>query len=829
MMMRLVASICSIFVVTFCCAAFSLSDDTLNITESISINQTLISAKEEFKLGFFSPNNSGKFYLGIWYNRIPVQTIVWVANRDTPLSDSFGVAKLENDGNFIVQDGEKRVLWSTKIKGSRNNNTVAQLLDSGNLVLRDANDQEVGSFLWQSFDHPSHAWIAGMTLGEDRRTSVTRNITSWRGMDDPSPGEYTFGFDLEGLAQATIWKGSSKHLRSGPWNGADFGGSLVKSKLPFTPQIIINSDEVYYGYSVNEESGLVMVQLSYTGLLQTSRWDNNSNEWKILQSLPEDDCGLYNFCGPNSLCNTSNVPLCDCLLGYEPKDRKEWDARIWSGGCKRLIPLNCTEDEGFMNFDGLKMPDLLQYSLNMSISLDQCRTECLKNCSCTAYADSGASGAGHGCLHWYEEIIDVRKLNGFPSQILYLRVIASDLVPESHSKKENKTAKIVLPIAATILLLFLVAICFIWKKKKSGERVILGQQVEGEAIRDEENLDLPFFNFDSVSEATQGFSDRNKLGEGGFGPVYKGVLSNGQEVAIKRQSETSSQGLNEWKNEVTLIAKLQHRNLVRLLGCCIHGQERMLIYEYMHNGSLDSYIFSDSKRQDKRHLLVWENRFSIIVGIARGLLYLHRDSRLRIIHRDLKASNVLLDIEMNPKISDFGTARTFGEKQLTTETRRVVGTYGYMAPEYVSRGIFSMKSDVFSFGVLVLEIVSGKRNVKFQHPDHEYNLLGHAWKLLAEGNGIELIDPLLKKDSCPISQVLRCIQVGLLCVQQRPDDRPTMSSVLMMLDSETSLLPEPKRPGFSTQGYYDSETDHSIFSGGYSSTNDVTNTIVQGR
>ncbi|KAJ6918074.1 hypothetical protein NC651_012329 [Populus alba x Populus x berolinensis] len=340
--------------------------------------------------------------------------------------------------------------------------------------------------------------------------------------------------------------------------------------------------------------------------------------------------------------------------------------------------------------------------------------------------------------------------------------------------------------------------------------------VDNRKNRWSKNMELPLFSYESVSVATGQFSD--KLGEGGFGPVYKGKLSKGLEIAVKRLSERSGQGLEEFRNETILIAKLQHRNLVRLLGSCIERDEKMLIYEYMPNKSLDFFLFDANRGQ----ILDWGTRIRIIEGIAQGLLYLHRYSRLRIIHRDLKPSNILLDSEMNPKISDFGMARIFGGNETQANTNRIVGTYGYMSPEYAMEGLFSIKSDVFSFGVLVLEIVSGRKNTSFYHSD-SLNLLGLAWKLWNANKALDLMDPSLG-DPPSTATLLRYINIGLLCVQESPADRPTMSDVIPMIVA----LPEPKQPAF-VAGRNVAEPRSLMSFAGVPSVNNVTITTLDAR
>ncbi|THG05315.1 hypothetical protein TEA_016001 [Camellia sinensis var. sinensis] len=356
--------------------------------------------------------------------------------------------------------------------------------------------------------------------------------------------------------------------------------------------------------------------------------------------------------------------------------------------------------------------------------------------------------------------------------------------------KGGISSQVLIAIIVSIVvfvLLFIIGLCFLISKAKK-KYDALQEDTIGNEIATVQSLQ---YDLITIQAATNNFSEENKIGKGGFGDVYKGTLPNGQDIAVKRLSQNSGQGAEEFKNEVVLVAKLQHRNLVRLLGFCLEGEEKILIYEFVANKSLDYFLFDPKKQKE----LDWPIRYQIVRGIARGILYLHQDSRLRVIHRDLKTSNILLDEEMNAKVSDFGLARIFGVNQTQANTDRVIGTYGYMSPEYAVHGHFSVKSDVFSFGVLVLEIISGKKNSEFYHSDYADDLLSYAWKLWKDERPLEMMDPTLE-GSYSRNEVTRCIHIGLLCVQEDPNTRPSMATVFLMLNSYSVTLSFPQKPAF---------------------------------
>ncbi|PSS05934.1 LRR receptor-like serine/threonine-protein kinase [Actinidia chinensis var. chinensis] len=308
-----------------------------------------------------------------------------------------------------------------------------------------------------------------------------------------------------------------------------------------------------------------------------------------------------------------------------------------------------------------------------------------------------------------------------------------------------------------------------------------GKDLEDKELRALE-LQTGYFTLRQIKAATNNFDPSNKIGEGGFGPVYKGVLSDGVVIAVKQLSSRSKQGNREFVNEIGMISALQHPNLVRLHGCCIEGNQLLLIYEYMENNSLARALFG---REDQKLKLDWPTRKRICSGIARGLAYLHEESRLKIVHRDIKATNVLLDKDLNAKISDFGLAK-LDEEENTHISTRIAGTIGYMAPEYAMRGYLTDKADVYSFGIVALEIVSGKSNTNYRPKEEFVYLLDWAYVLQEQGSLLELVDPSLGTNY-PQQEVMTMLNVALLCTNPSPTLRPSMSSVVSMLEGKSPI------------------------------------------
>ncbi|XP_059437344.1 receptor-like serine/threonine-protein kinase SD1-6 [Corylus avellana] len=824
-------------------ACFSVAGDTLSPGHSLLESDTILSQGRKFELGFFKPGTSSKIYLGIWYKGFPDE-IVWVANRENPLSHpSSSRLYLSENGNLLLFEGSSEIpVWSTNLTFPLSNINEAVLGDDGNFVLRDSSN--ASCIFWESFDHPTDTLLPGLKLWSRK----SQQFISWKNSEDPAPGLFsagTVGLNANGSIQFFLeWNRSQIYWSSEVWNGSDtliwssiFKWSFVSSK---------NESERYFTCSLYNPSNLANYRIDQTGQIRGLVWETGLSIWSEFWYAPTKPSDVYALCGAFGVVqypdNFSNP--CECLRGFKPFLMEDTRLNDWSGGCVRKSPLQCENNthgsvkkDWFMKISNMRLP--VYSKANLALNASRCELACMENCSCTAYAYNRS-----GCMIWEGGLLNLQHLpyGGEIGQDIYLR-LAADEYPDSSTKgkKWKVWVVVLLPTIGLILCLPIYFSCKgrIKRKDQTGESpssnnlLLFDFDAELHEMNDEMNTnnnmkkrekdaELPLFSYESVLAATNNLSAVNKLGEGGFGPVYKAKLLKGQEIAVKMLSKRSGQGIEEFRNETILIAKLQHRNLVRLLGCCIERDEKILIYEYMPNKSLDFYLFDPTKKK----MLGWETRIRIIEGIAQGLLYLHQYSRLRIIHRDLKPSNILLDSEMNPKISDFGMARIVGGNETQANTNRIVGTYGYMSPEYAMDGLYSIKSDVFSFGVLVLEIVSGRKNTSFYN-NESLNLLRYAWELLRDDRSLDLMEPAIRYPSST-SIILRFIKIGLLCVQESPIDRPTMSDVISMISNEHAPLPTPKQAAFSS-GRNMMDTNSTVDSAGSCSKNSVTISAMKAR
>ncbi|XP_031130609.1 receptor-like serine/threonine-protein kinase SD1-8 [Ipomoea triloba] len=821
------------FLCFFCCNVIGASKDNClrHGHPPVTRNRTLVSAGGNFALGFFRPGNSSYSFLGIWYNTIN-NTVIWVANRESPLppQDSEAVFTLGDDGNLLLLDGERNAIWSTNISGGGGNSSFAQLRDTGDLILKQGESR-----VWESFNGDSDSLMPEMRLMVNKKTGKRNVIRCWSSSDDPRPGKFSLGMDPKGSPQILIWKEDVPYSRSNLFqDGFVYYRYFPELGYSASYSFATKNHKEYLSYGYNNDiSYHPRAILTPTGHLQLMlrQKGRRDNKWVILWQVPSTKCDLYSHCGSFGVCEQhGSHSVCSCLKGFKPKSQKDWDKGKYEAGCVRSVELGCGEDsDEFMRLGLMKWPDH-SYSMGKMMFME-CKLECSRNCSCTAFAHANITPYSEAnCINWFGDLVDLTHkysagFNDF-GQDLHVRVHASELSNKDgsggngHSAYKNKG--VVAVIVASVSAFFLIT-GFVYFTRKGWVCKKSTMSTATPVAKDD--IELQQLSLQSIIDATNNFDYANKLGEGGFGPVYKGFLSEFGMVAIKRLSKQSSQGQEEFMNELKLIAKLQHTNLVSLLGCCIEDEEKILIYEYLSKRSLDNFLFDTFQKEN----LDWSTRFQIIEGIAQGILYLHKYSRLKIIHRDLKPSNILLDETMKPKISDFGMARIFGIDQTHAETNHVVGTYGYIPPEYVLHGQFSEKSDVFSYGVLLLEIVNGRRNSTFFHTQLSVTLIGWAWLNWKKGQLLEFVDPAIR-ESYDFLKIVRCIEVGLLCVQAIPTDRPAMLDVVCMLSNDPETpIPTIKEPAYVSSNSIAISSTSYPKSSGSNSKNEVTISILEPR
>ncbi|KAG8365003.1 hypothetical protein BUALT_Bualt18G0057800 [Buddleja alternifolia] len=440
--------------------------DTLFPNQTIINGQTLISQSQIFELGFFSPGASRNRFLGIWYKSTP-DVVVWVANRNNPITVSGVdvILSIARNGTLVISTPGS-IIWSQNSSGvPSSSNPVLQLLDTGNLVVSDrTGETSPESYIWQSFDYPSDTRLPGMYMVDNTDTGQEKYLTSWRNPDDPSPGDFIYKIENQGLPDLVILRGEMKRYRTGHWNGLYWSGSPVtnpgfQSIATFKNDIITSLLEHY------NSSTITRTAMEPSGFVQRYSMNERRDKWNLVYTVPRDPCDNYAQCGPYGVCSVDKEPICECLKGFAAGGQRDWD---WSGGCTRIRPLNCKNGDGFREVKDVKFPDMLKFWLNTSMTLGECRGECLKNCNCTAYANPYITDGGKGCLMWFGDLIDIREIQGADSrQIIYIRLPVSELESDNNLEEEEKKKKpgrLILILAAAGVLAWL-----LWKENKALE------------------------------------------------------------------------------------------------------------------------------------------------------------------------------------------------------------------------------------------------------------------------------------------------------------------------------------------------------------------------
>ncbi|XP_061362375.1 G-type lectin S-receptor-like serine/threonine-protein kinase At2g19130 isoform X2 [Gastrolobium bilobum] len=631
-------------------------------------------------------------------------------------------------------------------------------------------------FLWQSFDHPTDTWLPGGKIKLDNKTKKPQYLTSWKNNQDPATGLFSLELDPKGTTSYLIlWNKSEEYWTSGPWNGHIF--SLVpemRANYIYNFTFVTNENESYFTYSMYNSSIISRFVMDISGQIKQLSWLDNTQQWNLFWSQPRRQCEVYAFCGAFGSCTEYSMPFCNCLTGFQPKSQSDWDLGDHSGGCKRKTNLQCgnsnpsnRDKDRFLAIPNMALPKHAQ-SVG-SGNVGECESTCLNNCSCIAYAYGS-----NGCSIWNGDLLNLQQLSSDDSrgETMYLKLAAS----EFHDAKKSN-GKIIGVVVGAVVGIGVVLALLLFVMIRRRRMVGTGKPVEGSLVA---------FGYRDLQNATKNFSD--KLGGGGFGSVFKGMLGDSSIIAVKKL-ESISQGEKQFRTEVSTIGTIQHVNLVRLRGFCSEGAQKLLVYDYMPNRSLEFHLFQNKNSG----VLEWKMRYQIALGVARGLTYLHEKCRDCIIHCDVKPENILLDAEYCPKVADFGLAKLIGRdfsRVLTT----MRGTRGYLAPEWISGVAITAKADVYSYGMMLFEFVSGRRNSEPSEDGKVTFFPTCAANLVIQGGSVlSLLDPLLQGNA-DIEEVTRIIKVASWCVQDNETHRPTMGQVVQILEGilEVTLPPIPR-------------------------------------
>lgn len=800
MVMFFFLRVCYLLLMISC--SFSFAQRYRNVSLGSSLTPldrpiSWLSPSGDFAFGFRPlETDSTSFLLAIWFDKIPDKTVVWYANGDRPVKASASTSvQLTADGQLVLSD-QTGIVWSAT---GVNNASHGAMLDTGNFVLAGTD----GSLRWQSFQEPTDTLLPSQELGLGGRLWSRLTDT------DYSLGRFVLLLQSDGdliLHVAAVPSGSQYETYWESNTGGD-GVRLVFDRTNNSVYIALRNDSlvnftsisvpvspVNFYHRATLDSDGVFRQYVHSRNVSATTTSPGRDEWNVEDYEPEDICNQVTFnmgsgiCGYNSYCQVNEKSKVDCQC---PPNYSFLDSNYKYKGCKPDFPVqNCDANEteagnlfDFTTLINVNWP-LADYERYSPMNEDSCRRECLIDCFC-ALAIYNPGGV---CFKKRFPLSNGRFRNSENSRALIKVARGGNPPISSSSSPSREKGKSWLLVGTLFLgssvLVFLLSICLVafssynYNKKlgKKDRLDVAGLPVSG----------LRSFTYKELEEATQGF--REELGRGASGIVYNGCLEDGAAtcVAVKKLDKVLQETEKEFANEVKSIGQTHHKNLVRLVGFCCQGTERMLVYEFMSHGSLMEWLTGDPRPS-------WDQRAEIAIGVARGLLYLHEECVGQIIHCDIKPQNVLLDDQFTPKISDFGLAKLLKRDQTRTRTD-IRGTKGYVAPEWFRKVPVTAKVDVYSFGVMLLEIVCCRRNVELGLGEAAEEAILADWvnDKFREGRLKVVVDG-DEEAAMDMRRVERFVKVALWCVLEEPSMRPTMQKVAQMLDGAVAV-PIPPEP-----------------------------------
>ncbi|XP_077237839.1 G-type lectin S-receptor-like serine/threonine-protein kinase LECRK1 [Tasmannia lanceolata] len=744
-----------------------------------------------FAFGFYKEGNG--FEVGIWLEADPNKTVVWTANRDDPPVSENATLLLTHDGWLLLKTpgGPDK-----NITGAVQSASSASLLDSGNFVLYNSSS----TIIWESFSSPTDTILGGQHLLPNHELFSSYSDT------DHKTGRFRLTMQLDGNLVAY-------YLYSIPTVGDAYWATGTNGRGPDSKLFLTNLGQLYlanfsdggtrdvaYGNTISSSNAIIVVYratLDADGnfrLYSHNLAGNGSSTMSIDWSALPNQCSVKGFCGFNSYCTTLDIQTdCICLPGFnfiDPLQKFQ--------GCKSNASMEgCNSKKDNVTYYIQSLKNLVwrddSYYTVTSNSEEDCRNKCQRECECEA-----AIFDGQNCKKSRLPLLYGRR-DGTSSTTTFFKVgNENSTIPRSNDPFQNATRMgkhdnknelqmeiliISIVLAMSSVTFFIVSAFLIYKYRVQRYKKL----AEARNVCLKEEIALRFFSYDELQKATDGFKE--ELGRGAFGTVYKGSLSTGGRViAVKKLEKLIEEGEREFRAEMRAIGRTHHRNLVQLLGFCDEGSHRLLVYEYMGNGSLAKLVFNDQRRPD------WNERVRIAKDVARGILYLHEECEPHIIHCDIKPQNILMDDLWTAKISDFGLAKLLMPDQTRTFTG-VRGTRGYLAPEWHKNTPISVKADVYSFGVVLLEIVCCRSNVELDVAEDEIVLSEWVYSCFVGGDGE--LGKLLGDEEVEEARLERMVKVGLWCIQNEPHLRPSMKTVILMLEGNREV-PIPPSPDTSS-------------------------------